>query len=369
MADSSLDEACAELCAAVDGVDWAPKRVSTAVTRIHALSSAAPPAALDAALEVLVARLRAGRLEDGDGLPHVAITGGALVERGASPGPLGRALLEKLPGVLAGARRFADACLPEEQEEEDAEDDADESEEDVLVRVDGRAILRAVFRERLPADRAGGCALAYLTQWTLSAVACLSRDRALLVAARQDDVLRARASAMASSDASFLHVLLGAALDTSAIVLHPVSGRGFRMRVDGVCSNFDLRALVEDVLMERGLPGKRNPPAVLAYLRGATDRDPGKPLHGAFNLYTHRAARFDTRVPSGVPTEHWVWNEGVPDDVPRLDGQLVLLAGPPMVERSWNSGRVFEEMRPSVVLEGELSKDEVRRWLERCAEA
>jgi hypothetical protein len=174
---------------------------------------------------------------------------------------------------------------------------------------------------------------------------------------------------MRDSDAAWLHKLLGVQLDTSAVVLHPPSGRGFRMRIDGVVSNFDLRALVEDALLARGLPGQRNPPDVLAVIRGERDQASRNYVSGAFNLYTYRAAVRDLTAPKDIPLEDWVWNEGVPDDVPRLDGELLIIAGPQHPRRSWNVGRPFSALRSSVEVEEELSPAAAKRWLERCCAA
>ncbi|HUI48220.1 MAG TPA: hypothetical protein VL119_05955 [Acidimicrobiia bacterium] len=47
----------------------------------------------------------------------------------------------------------------------------------------------------------------------------------------------------------------------------------------------------------RGLPGTRNPPDVLAVVRGDADTASRTYVTGAFNLYTYRGARFDVGSP------------------------------------------------------------------------
>jgi hypothetical protein len=371
MTTTGLLEAARELTSAVDGIDWSAERVSAAIRAVHATMRAASLSERSQAIETLAARVERGSLDDADGVAHVAITAGTIVETGAPAGRLGDVLLSKIPDVLRAARRFADTCLGPVRGEDD-EDDDDNAEADApeaLAHVDGRPISVELFRAHLAADRGGACALDRLKEWTFPTIACLTRDRALLVRAAQDAPLREVARAMQDSDAGWLDTLLGVTLDTSAVVLHPPSGRGFRMRIDGVVTNFDLRALVEDALLARGLPGQRNPPDVLAVIRGEADEASRNYVSGAFNLYTYRAAGQDLTAPTDIPLEDWVWNEGVPDDVPRLDGELLLIVGPEQPKRSWNVGRQFSALRSSVKVEEELSPAAAKRWLERCIAA
>ena len=41
---------------------------------------------------------------------------------------------------------------------------------------------------------------------------------------------------------------------------------------------------------------------------------------------------------------YWIWNEGVPADIPTFEGTRVVLLGPPPYERSWNSVRRFPDL-------------------------
>ena len=108
---AALLTALAELCEATRGVDWDAERAQRALDVILATSRVVPGESLDAGLQVLVERLDASHVGDADGVAHVAITGGTLVERGAAAAPLGQVLLRKLPAVLSAARSYADLCL------------------------------------------------------------------------------------------------------------------------------------------------------------------------------------------------------------------------------------------------------------------
>src|SRR5688572_14885217 len=106
-----LMELAAELTRAVDGVDWQAERVEACSRQLVRASRQASMEELSAALDLLIQRLVAARLDDADGVAHVAAGSGKLVECGAPPRPLGELLLGRIPAVLDAARRFADRCF------------------------------------------------------------------------------------------------------------------------------------------------------------------------------------------------------------------------------------------------------------------
>ncbi|HEX5058075.1 MAG TPA: hypothetical protein VFV99_01890, partial [Kofleriaceae bacterium] len=247
--DSKLLKAVSALTSHVDGIDWDAAAVQADVDRMLEVVKQASASARAEALAVLVERLRRARLDDADGVAHAAISAGTLVEYGAPAEPLANVLLDKLPAVLAAARRYADACLADLPPLGDNEEDDPAS---ALVVIDGRGITLDVFRSHLDADRAGAGALHGLNQWALAAIASLTRSRAALVRACANDELRRLARAMADSDAMWLDTLFGVELDARWLVLCPLVERGFRISVDGIASNFELHTLVADTLIAQG---------------------------------------------------------------------------------------------------------------------
>ena len=115
-------------------------------------------------------------------------------------------------------------------------------------------------------------------------------------------------------------------LDEEILVLHPETGRGWKVRVRGVSDNFQLHTLLADALIgdpEKGfLPGRRPDPRIVA---AARDRpvDPAATLaEGAFNLMNWQALRPDRTLPAGQDgSAHWIWNEGVPADIEGFEGR------------------------------------------------
>ncbi len=353
----SLKKTVELLCQAVDGADWNAERANELLQEMLRLCGTATRTELDDALGLIAVRVRRSTIGDGDGVAHVAISGGTLIEKGATPRPLAQALLERLPEVLETARAFADRCLPSEPGDDLWEGVADE---DVFTDVDDLPITHAVFRRHLPDDRGGGCSLAYLREWVLPTVAALTRDHEMLARAQDDARLVRAAAALRRSNAQWLEFLLATQLAQPWLVLCTEANRAFELEVDQVASNFVLKGLVADAVLAQGVTGQRNPPDVIDVLRGRAQHSAQGYVQGVFDHYTAAALPF---LASGeqVPFEHHVWNEGVPTDVvPIADGRRLLVLGPPTIVRTWNARPVFSALRPSVRVVRELDPTKVR---------
>jgi hypothetical protein len=352
------------LASEVDGVDWNAQAVSVTTRAILASLEDASPAEIGSAFQLLVDRLEKASLQDADGVAHVAITAGTLVEHGADPAVLASRLQPLLLELLVAARRYADTCLQGVAEFESDEEE-EQAREDALLEVDNTPVSRELFRAHIDSDRAGACALAYLQQWTLPTVAALTRHRQSLVAFRSDPRTAEAARALRYSDAYWLFALLACELDSRWLVLCPCHSRGFELVLDGIAVNFTLHELVSDALLRSGVPGASNSPNVLEYLRGECETHPNSPVLGSFNFYDYRAAAFDLNAPHDVPHDSWVWNEGVPDDIPHYGTQRVLLVGPPPYGRTWNAGRPFSNLKSSAQVVRELTSAESDAWMAR----
>ncbi|MCC7541123.1 MAG: hypothetical protein IT379_33200, partial [Deltaproteobacteria bacterium] len=335
----------ADLCRAVDGVDWDAPRVQACVESLHRVGKSASREALDAALATIAARVSRARIDDADGVAHAAISGGALVEWGARPRPLGEALLAQLPGVLVASRRFADACVGPRRDVEDPWDGIDDA--DVFTDVDGIPITWSVLRSHLEEDRAGAAALSRLREWVLPTIATLSRDRELLVRAKADRALRDAARAMESSEASCLRLLLATELSARWRLVLPGPIRVLELQVDALSSNFDLHALVERALARHGL--------------GIPDPvQPDGSVSASLELLVWSGITLvkPSGGVSGLPLDEIVWREGVPSDVPEIEGMRTLVATKAAIGRSWRAPRPFAALVPTVTIERELPPGE-----------
>ena len=162
--------------------------------------------------------------------------------------------------------------------------------------------------------------------------------------------------------------------DEPLLVLHPGTRRGYRVRCGGIADNFQLHTLLAGALIgapDQGwLPGERPDPRVLAAARDQPVAPDARIAQGSFNLWAWRGWRPDGTFPE-VPqgTEFWIWNEGMPADIPLFDGVRVVLLGPQPYPRSWNADRCFEGLHAYLNVEETLDAGAVQRWLDRIAAA
>jgi hypothetical protein len=154
----------------------------------------------------------------------------------------------------------------------------------------------------------------------------------------------------AAEDLSTAHWLRGLLLvldDEPFVVLHRASSQGWRCTMSGIGDNFQLQTLLAGEFA--GAVGAKPPTAVELAAAGTGDLQPQEGIKGTFNLVDAFGA--------------WIWNEGRPADIPRCDDVRVVVLDPPPYARSWNAGRAYPLMEPSLTVDGRLSADEVAQWL------
>ncbi|MGC4748378.1 hypothetical protein ACLQ28_22390 [Micromonospora sp. DT201] len=153
--------------------------------------------------------------------------------------------------------------------------------------------------------------------------------------------------------AHWLYGLLLVLDDEPLVVLHRATRRGYRVTISGVGDNFQLHTLLAAALIgdeSQGLvPGQRPSAAEIAAASDGEDLAPAGGIRGNFNLVDAHG--------------EWIWNEGRPADIPELEGERVVVIDPPSYPRSWNSGRPYPLMRPTVTVNGMLPADEAAHWL------
>jgi hypothetical protein len=381
----------------------------------------ARPDERDAALSRLLVALEHGNAQIAG---MAAMTGGSLVEQGASPKTLGSALLAQAPGVLSAALRFADRCiselgLDEEEEAEDEEDTSDEAEvdednvedaddpveesakeddeEENGISVAGHVIPDDAMARFFADDPQGVHAYIALDQWCYPTIACLTREPSLRADARQISGFAETADRLnqvsESGGAFFLSKLLIILDDEPLLVLHPETKKGFRCHMGGIADNFQLHTLLMDALiapetnasssggLTGGLPGQRPNPVWATIARGDGPQEADHGVTGAWNLYNWTALDRNGRLPGSADDDadsgdagfmgmaHWIWNEGTPADIMPFEGQRIVLLGPPAYQRSWNCARLFDALPAYVRVEELLTPQAVEAWLRRLATA
>ena len=95
-------------------------------------------------------------------------------------------------------------------------------------------------------------------------------------------------------------------------------------------------------------------------------------LGSAFNMPAWQAIQPGLTLPD--PNDYggsanWVWNEGIPEDIPVFEGRRVVLLGPRSYPRSWRAQRTFNLLPAELAIERRLTAAEARDWLQRMLAA
>jgi hypothetical protein len=149
------------------------------------------------------------------------------------------------------------------------------------------------------------------------------------------------------STAHWLHGLLLVLDDEPFVVLHRATAQGWRCTMSGIGDNFQLHTLLGGQFAEA--VGAEPPNAVELAAAGTGELQPEQGIFGNFNLVDAFG--------------EWIWNEGRPADIPRHDGTRVVVLDPPAYRRSWNAGRLYPLMVPTLTVDARLSVDEAAAWL------
>ncbi|MFI6478214.1 hypothetical protein ACIBH1_09800 [Nonomuraea sp. NPDC050663] len=282
---------------------------------------------------------------------ELALLCGALVEKGADPRPLVEPVAEGLAETLEKAAGFAEAWrvvsgkeLPDPPQ--------DDRRTAALIRTLSGGLLRRP-KQRISRDEAQELVVAWSVaeRWSMPAATLLQQSPELRADLAGRPRLAAAVAAIAE-DRPDLWCLTGlmAVLDGERlVVLERASGRAFDVVIGGIGHNYQLHTLLMHTLVGPGLLDGAPPAPV--WVSAATDgpMEPVSAIQGRFNL-----VGADGR---------WIWNEGVPADIPVLDGRRVVVLDASPYLRTWNLGRAYPMMRPAITLERELPGDEAARWL------
>ncbi|MBK9940671.1 MAG: tetratricopeptide repeat protein [Kouleothrix sp.] len=187
--------------------------------------------------------------------------------------------------------------------------------------------------------------------------------------------LRRAARALPVTGADPLLRELAQVLDGEEIlVLHPGLCQGYRVRISGIATNFQLHTLLAGAIMvdpaEEWQPGRRPDPRVVAAARDQPVDPAADTVHAAFGMASWQALQADGTLDGDFDTSaHMIANEGIPADIPLFGRQRILLLGPASYPRAWNAGRRFPKMRADLRVLEILSPEAVQLWLTRIIRA
>ncbi|MFF8770151.1 hypothetical protein [Kitasatospora sp. NPDC015120] len=285
---------------------------------------------------------------------HLAMMVGACVERGADPVACADQVLGGLREALTGALLLLDRWAEDPGDALPDPDRDDPGPVHARLAGDGRTGPRHALR-------------AVAGWWTLDlwqrAAFALCTHAAVRRPARAEGVTEVLGELIdryrersEQHDLKGLRYLAAALDDEPLLVLHRPSGTGYLFRMDGLTDNFQLHTLLAEALIGGGhLPGTRPDPEVVALSRTAWLDGRRFIATGAFNLV--------------APDGGWIWNEGMPESIPVVDGVRTLVLDPQPYERSWAAGRFVEQVPGDLRLERVLAPEEAAARLAAAAPA
>ncbi|MEV4253455.1 hypothetical protein AB0J52_09820 [Spirillospora sp. NPDC049652] len=335
MGPEDFHRACADLVQAAISDNPA---FSDLLPQVMGMSQQVAPADLSAALPRVAEGLAKAQPSIGGWL---AVLAGSWVESGAAPEGVGLPLVERATEVFTEALAFARAWKEATGgPPPDMQNDGPSQEiVDVLVpklRDDSVSAMLAWFS---------------VPQYAMAMTTVL-QNSAMVRGAIQDREHRARLADELSeyhSHMAYVRDVLRVLEGERLLVLDRASKRGWTVQIAGIGDNFQLHILLGGALLGRPgcMPGEALPPEWVAWF---TDQDPeGRPIVSSpWNLVDGHGA--------------WIYNEGVPADIPALNGTRVVVLDPPSYARSFPAGRRFPMMNGTLTIEGVHHPEDLAAW-------
>ncbi|MBP3953989.1 hypothetical protein J8F10_01575 [Gemmata sp. G18] len=269
----------------------------------------------------------------------IALNCGTLVEIGGDPGLVFPHVLAELPRHLALTRRAHEK----------------EAAPSALFDADADA-----------AKSAGG--LRYLLLATMTVI-CRSAEYRQALRADPEIVENIFALQEQYSEANFVAQVLSLTDGLDLFVLAPKERKGFRLALDAVSTNAHLFTLLQGALIGGGhLAGEPVDPEVIAIATGESAHPRLLTDHARFHFDIWSGSLED---PMGTLISLPV--EETPAAIPRLDGQRIVIVGPPVLGgRGWDSNffaNIHDALKSRAEVVEVLPEAEVTRWLERIASA
>lgn len=286
----------------------------------------------------------------------------ALVEAGAPPELAWPALEHGLVDTLGRAARYAQACL----------DRVDHVDLDEAVKTEREPVKKKMPRETAAWD--------LLRARCIAARACLARSPQLRVRVRASGKLAKAAAPLVDyvEEVTAFRRVLAILDDEPLLVIHPEARRGWRFVMSDLSTTLDLYVLLLDAIVgdpSKGLlAGKRpNPKAVLTIKD--PDRAPTKTAKLDIPLHT---VAWTGLLPDGtlpdpkcdaVEHQHWIWLEGMPEEIAPFEGERVILLQGPVMKRNLEVPVPYDALAPGLEAKGKVSAGEVGRLLARMTKA
>jgi hypothetical protein len=183
----------------------------------------------------------------------------------------------------------------------------------------------------------------------------------------------ARALAPACSAARDLDELLAVPDDEVFLVLFPARGAGFRLVVRGVADVGQFQVLAIGAIAAVPSAGPiPDAPVAARFIAAYRDANPATPggvpmvVEASQQLYSAGALRPDGSLPREFERcEFWLWPALPAASVPSIDGERVVVMGPPVFAMAWDVSRRFPALAAEVRVIETLSPARVAQTLAR----
>ncbi len=159
-------------------------------------------------------------------------------------------------------------------------------------------------------------------------------------------------------------------LEKEPLVMIDVAHRkGFVGHFGGVVTNSQMLILLMDTFAHQDVFYK--PLVSHDLVQCAKGEGPCKvedSVNGAWNVYSYQALSSIEKLPDPKDlkaNKFWIWNEKTPADVPVVDGHRIILIGPPSFPRNWKFTRDFKHLKAGIVVDSDLSKSELKIWIDK----
>ncbi|HEX7490538.1 MAG TPA: hypothetical protein VF337_02415 [Candidatus Limnocylindrales bacterium] len=283
---------------------------------------------------------------------------GLLCERGADPGPAAEPFVGRFNTTVLSAYNLfgAIAARVAMRSADGSTARTTDGERDIYAEEDAARIELA---SEMPEPAA---AWDLLTALLPASTAIFGRSQTARRAA-QPSLGRLQAMRQSHQAAGWLCEILRVLENERFVAIEPATGRGIRGHFGGLADNFQLNVLIMNAFpRDADQPARVSQSAVdVALSHGPQETD--ETITGSWNLYEWPALGRDGSLPpvhGQLGTTHWIWNEGVPADIPPFGGERVIVLGPPTYTRTWRSQRAFAFLQGSLTVDRTLTPEEVQ---------
>ncbi len=266
---------------------------------------------------------------------------GALIENGFAPEPLLEAFAPRLPVWLKNANELLDAVIHTEGDGQNVEAVVEEITAQMPAQARDWERLQAFYLPLMAALAASPDARAQMRRL---------RDLAAPLSERHEG-------------AFFLDAMLGVLHREPILVLEPARKRGFIGTFSGIADNAQLHALL---MAHYPDAAKTFPKAALLIFDGSGEQTSEITVESDWNLYAYGALDRDGQIKDDLAdSQHWLWNEDSPIEIPKFEDYRVIVLGPSSYTRGWPAQRLFAPLKASIDVDRELDEGDVAAWIER----